>query len=229
MEQHYFLALQGSYKNSALALSKDQTLLAEYNLHSQLTSAQLLPNMIKILAEHKLTLSNISRIAVDCGPGAFTSLRVILTTANALTWAGGPSLYAFNGLHELINQITSGIGANYKYVAGILNAYSQEAFLAIWNTQTKQWAIQATCLTLSETNEQLSNLDGSCLLVGHTLDLCSKMPDIMTHKHITILQDLPDQVSSSWLALQAWHKFKNNEPGLWQAEPLYLKAGFKKM
>lgn len=50
-------------------------------------SQVLLPMIVKILKENKLTLKNISGIVVNPGPGSFTGTRVGVSVANALSFA----------------------------------------------------------------------------------------------------------------------------------------------
>ena len=47
----------------------------------------VLPLIDEILKEHKLTLSALSSIEVNTGPGSFTGIRVGISVANALSFA----------------------------------------------------------------------------------------------------------------------------------------------
>lgn len=47
-------------------------------------SQMVLPMIEKILAQHKLKLTDITAITIATGPGSFTGLRVGATVANAL-------------------------------------------------------------------------------------------------------------------------------------------------
>ena len=82
----YFLSFQGSYSPFQIALFHGAKCIAQHTLE-QKPSAHLIPVLQKMLTENNIELSDISFIALDQGPGAFTSLRVTLTTANALSFA----------------------------------------------------------------------------------------------------------------------------------------------
>ncbi len=67
--------------------SKDSKIVAKLNKNQEKGSQVLLPMIVKILQENKLTLKNISGIEVNPGPGSFTGTRVGVSVANALGFA----------------------------------------------------------------------------------------------------------------------------------------------
>ena len=58
-----------------------------HTAHAVRASAQLLPLIDQLLVQHECELSDLDFIALDQGPGAFTSLRVVLTTINGIAFA----------------------------------------------------------------------------------------------------------------------------------------------
>lgn len=52
-------------------------------------SQKLLPEIDKLLKKKKKTVSDISEIEVNTGPGSFTGLRVGVSVANTLGWVLG--------------------------------------------------------------------------------------------------------------------------------------------
>lgn len=53
------------------------------------TSQLLLPLISEILQKNKISISQISEIKVETGPGSFTGLRVGITVTNTLGWLLG--------------------------------------------------------------------------------------------------------------------------------------------
>lgn len=75
-------------KNIVVELkTKEDKTVASLIKDQQRGSQVLLPMIVKILKENKLTLKNISGIEVNPGPGSFTGTRVGVTVANALSFA----------------------------------------------------------------------------------------------------------------------------------------------
>ena len=56
-------------------------------IENQPGSQALLPAIVKILKQQKITLGQIKAIEVHTGPGSFTGLRVGVAVANALSYA----------------------------------------------------------------------------------------------------------------------------------------------
>ena len=50
-------------------------------------SQRLLPFLDQVLKEQNLSLSDISEIEVNTGPGSFTGLRIGVSIAQALSWS----------------------------------------------------------------------------------------------------------------------------------------------
>ena len=64
--------------------------------------------LLKFLKKIKIKISDISRIFVNLGPGKFTSLRISLSIAKAISFANYISLIGFQS-SDLTNK-------NYKYL-----------------------------------------------------------------------------------------------------------------
>jgi len=74
---------QGEIK-IALMINGDLKLIkGEFSRGSQV----VLPFIVKLLEENKLSFKQIDKIQVNTGPGSFTGLRVGISVANALGYA----------------------------------------------------------------------------------------------------------------------------------------------
>ena len=128
--EYFFLALQGSYKSLSLALCKGGTIVATLDEPDCKTSARLLPLIDTILTQNSLSLSDVSFIALDHGPGAFTSLRALIVTLNGISYASGIPLVGVDGLDALSRQTVSHAG-NGTLMVCLLNAYNKDVFYSI--------------------------------------------------------------------------------------------------
>ncbi len=84
----HLLGIDTSGKQGSVALARGDAdhfeLLAVAPIAGGTFSAQLVPQIARILSEHKLTKSDIGGIAAASGPGSFTGLRVGLAAVKGL-------------------------------------------------------------------------------------------------------------------------------------------------
>jgi tRNA threonylcarbamoyladenosine biosynthesis protein TsaB len=134
-----FIALQGTYATTEVGLFKGDVCLSLDRKESAKASSTLVPSLDKLLKEHGVKLSDVAFIAVDQGPGAFTSLRVAITTVNALNFSTQIPLIGVDGLDALArstqkkfpNLCTQGTS-----IIALLNAYNNEVYHAAYEVTT---------------------------------------------------------------------------------------------
>ncbi len=81
------LALESSAKAASVALCQDETPLALAFQNSGLThSSTLLPMVDSLLHNSGMPLDKVELLAVACGPGSFTGLRIGISTVKGLAW-----------------------------------------------------------------------------------------------------------------------------------------------
>ncbi len=81
------LGIDTSAVTCSVALYSDR-LLSSFNLTNGPTHSQtLLPAIMDVLKEAKLSVSDLSAIAISAGPGSFTGLRIGISTVKGLAFA----------------------------------------------------------------------------------------------------------------------------------------------
>lgn len=127
-----WLSIISDYESLHVSLcQKDQTL--QTLTCSKADSNTYLLSLIKELLEaHHMTLQELLYIGVNTGPGPYTSLRVAITTANALAFATGIKLIGIDSLHALIKQYS----LHNEMVLAMLNAFNNEVFYAFGNSSS---------------------------------------------------------------------------------------------
>ena len=82
------LAFEASAKSASAALWRDGTLLGQYFQNCGLThSVTLLPMAEALLKNCGVPLSAVDVLAVSCGPGSFTGVRIGVSTVKGLAFA----------------------------------------------------------------------------------------------------------------------------------------------
>jgi tRNA threonylcarbamoyladenosine biosynthesis protein TsaB len=79
------LAFDTTTDISSVAITDGAEILGEYNfLHRMDLSQRLMPNVVNLLKDCKLTMADIEAVGVSLGPGSFTGLRIGVVTAKTL-------------------------------------------------------------------------------------------------------------------------------------------------
>lgn len=97
-------------------------------------SAELLPRAFAALEDAGLAWSDLGAVAVGVGPGAFTGLRIGVTTARALAAAHGLELRPVSSLAAL----AAGIDAPLRLP--LIDAGRGELFAALYEGDQERWA-----------------------------------------------------------------------------------------
>jgi len=96
------LGIESSSPVASAALADEKGLVGEITLNIGLThSEQLLPMLDHLLKEARLTLDEVTGLAVSAGPGSFTGLRIGMATAKGLAQGKNLPLLAIPTLEAM--------------------------------------------------------------------------------------------------------------------------------
>ena len=122
------LAIESSAITASVAILTDECVTAEYTIHHKKTHSQtLLPMLEEIKKQIELDLETIDAIAVACGPGSFTGLRIGSATAKGLGLALNKPLVAVPTLEGLAYQY---YGTD-KLVCPIMDARRNQVYTGV--------------------------------------------------------------------------------------------------
>ena len=125
-------AILGIETASALvgcAVSEGEKVKAAMIAHSERSHGEMLAPMVQaVLAEAEMTIDDIGLVAVDCGPGRYTGLRVGIATAAALAYARSLPVVAV-GSTELLAFGARKFCGN---IVPVVDARRGEAFFAVY-------------------------------------------------------------------------------------------------
>lgn len=123
------LAIDSSGLVASVAIICDDVLQAEYTINYKKTHSQtLLPMLEEVRNLIELDMSTVDAIAVACGPGSFTGLRIGSATAKGLGLALNKPLIAVPTLEGLAYQL---YGTD-KLVCPIMDARRNQVYTGIY-------------------------------------------------------------------------------------------------
>ncbi len=130
-----FLSIQATYAHVHLALFNKSACCARLSSTQARASSHLIPLCMSLLESQSLHLSDLNFIAIDKGPGAFTSLRVALATVNGIAFAHRIPLIGVDSLDAFTYDVTAQITAQkipaYSYILVLLNAYNNDVYYTL--------------------------------------------------------------------------------------------------
>ncbi len=135
------LGVDTSWKQGSIALLRDEQVLGCAPLEGGMFSAQLVPQIARLLAEHQLMKSDIDGFSVVSGPGSFTGLRVGLAAVKGLA----EILHKPIAATTVLEAMAIGSGEEGKLVC-VLDAGRGELFVADHEVRRNGRQLEAACL-----------------------------------------------------------------------------------
>jgi tRNA threonylcarbamoyladenosine biosynthesis protein TsaB len=217
------LQIETATTSCSVALAKDGGILAFKQVNERNIHAEVITRYIEdITTSQGIQYHQLDAIAVSCGPGSYTGLRIGISTAKGLCFALDKPLIAI----ETLEAMAFGV-LNYEGYAPdkdmllcpMIDARRMEVFTAIFNAAGNK--IQPTSAAIIDENsfeELLSN--NKILFFGDGAEKCRT---VLSKKPNAIF--LPGFINSAThLTQKAIEKFRNKDfENVAYFEPFYLK------
>jgi tRNA threonylcarbamoyladenosine biosynthesis protein TsaB len=131
-----YVAIDTSTETASVALVRDNEALAEFTWHcGRNHSVELLPRLLHLLDQAKLSLESVDGIIVARGPGGYNGLRVGVSAAKGLAFSLGVPIVGLSTLEAEAYQHAE-IGLP---VCPIFNAGREEIATAIYQKEQDKW------------------------------------------------------------------------------------------
>jgi len=128
------LAIETATTQAGVALLRGETVLGALESDAgQQHSEQLLPMVDALLREHSVGLDALEGFAVSIGPGAFTSLRIGLSTLKGLAFGSDVPVATVSTLEALAAAASPAAGGPPAAVAACLDARRGELYAGAWS------------------------------------------------------------------------------------------------
>ena len=212
----YILNIETATKNCSVSISKNGELLAVKELNNgNYSHAEVLHSFINDLAsEAKITLSELSAIAVSKGPGSYTGLRIGVSAAKGLCFSLNIPLISIDTLASLAHSVNDVSGK----IVPMLDARRMEVYSAVFDSNYNlERTIKAEIIDQDSFKDYLEF--GNVYFIG---DGASKCKEVITHVNAIFIDDkFP---SSKEMCELAYNKYKKNDiEDVAYFEPFYLK------
>ena len=125
------LSIDSSTPVAGIAVSDGKKLLGEVMINTQNThSEKLMPMVAQLLHDLQMSIQQIDAVAITCGPGSFTGLRIGMATAKGIVQGGNKKLIAIPTLDTLAQNLNHYPGI----ICPIMNAQKKQVYTAIYKS-----------------------------------------------------------------------------------------------
>lgn len=129
MKEIYYLVIQSTYASIEMALYKNFECIETSSIDKLKASKLCLTTLEQLLNNNSIDLNAISFIGVNQGPGPFTTLRVVISLINGLSFARKIPLIGIDGLKALIDESAT---AQSAVTVALLNAFAKDLYYGIF-------------------------------------------------------------------------------------------------
>ena len=210
------LTFDTSLDKTYVTLSDNGVFLADEiieNHNEKYHSAFLIPTIVSILKNNKLTMQDIDVIGTNIGPGSFTGIRACVTVARVMAQQLDIPLVGVSSL-EILSKINNSL----KKTVVVLDARKQQFYTAIYENGKE---VQQPKLTPKEDLLKLS-FENSCVISDEVSHEVLKEISVDTQIYTRINADLGKYLNN--LVSQKISAAQKDEY-LWaKLKPLYLQA-----
>jgi tRNA threonylcarbamoyladenosine biosynthesis protein TsaB len=205
------LALDSATSACSAALWRDGAVLARRFAQMERGQSEVLvPMVAEVMAEAGLSFGDLDLLAVTVGPGAFTGIRIGLSTARALALAAGKPLAGI-ATPEAVAAAVPEAERQGRAVVVVLDSRREELWVQVFSP-----ALEAQGPVRALTPLDVAALDlGAVVLAG---DACDLVAPLMTDAVTASSSGAPDAALVAALAAAHWSAGTALPP-----EPLYLR------
>ncbi len=221
-----FVSIQGTYNKIELALFNNAICLQTVSKTDAKASSSLVPLLNDLLSHHNLSLKDLAFIAVDKGPGAFTSLRVTIASVNGIAFSQKIPLIGINSLEALAHQASPSIPHNNEHpslLVCLLNAYNNDVYYLI---QSSEETIDIGCKKIDDllTDLQEKTIHHQLWGTGNGFEVHREIISQALGNKISFIDPFISICSAQAIGQLAYKQWEKGQGMVDQIAPLYLKT-----
>lgn len=219
-----FIALQNSYDDVQIGLFKVDSLSNNYpqlinqqSINKTDASKLLIPLIDQFLKDHHIKFSEIPFIAVNHGPGPFTTLRTVIATANGISFASGTPLIGVDALQAAHKKWGSQSSST---TAILFNGFTHDVYFLISDNGA---TLSRGCKNIDLLLQELEQLNTPITFIGNGTTLYHEKISAILGDHAIIPDNYPSYSSIKEIGTLGYASWLSNKKGTNQLMPLYLK------
>ena len=217
------LQIETATASCSVALAKDGDVLGIKQVNGRNLHAEVITRFVEeVIADAGLSYDNLDAIAVSCGPGSYTGLRIGISTAKGLCFALDKPLIAIETLAAMANGVTGMDEYNNQtnlLLCPMIDARRMEVYTAVFNINCEK--IKPTAAEIVDENSFADILQNNrVLFLGDGAEKCFNV--LKANPNALYLPGFLN--SAAHLTKKAAEKFNNAEfEDVAYFEPYYLK------
>jgi tRNA threonylcarbamoyladenosine biosynthesis protein TsaB len=225
----YILQIETATTVCSVALAKNGQVVGVKQLDERNIHAEIITLYIQeLITQAAIQFADLDAIAVSCGPGSYTGLRIGISTAKGLCFALDKPLIAIETLEAMIYGVMDEKKYNDMLLCPMIDARRMEVYTALFDAEgNKIEPTTASIIDESSYHEQLQTR--KILFFGDGAEKCRSV--LGGNPNATFLPEFFN--SAAYLTQRAFEKFSGkNFEDVAYFEPYYLKdfiAGKKKV
>lgn len=217
-----FLAIETATPVCSVALIEGDKIISLKESNEQNAHSKVLTVFIQeILNEFNMEVKDLDAVVVSKGPGSYTGLRIGVSSAKGLCYAGDVPLISVNTLQSMAYGVilNSNINIHENVVlCPMIDARRMEVYSAFYDVKGNE--IRETKAEIIDEHSFSEYLEkGEVLFFGDGAEKCKEM---ITHPNARFIEEF--SVSAAHMIFQIKHKFQQKQfEDVAYFEPFYLK------
>lgn len=221
----FILNIETATTNCSVSVSENEKTIHTIELNEGYSHAENLhPFIQNVLSETKLNIQQLNAVAVSCGPGSYTGLRIGVSAAKGISYSLNIPLIAINTLKVLSKQAAEKTKQTDVVLCPMLDARRMEVYTAAFDLKLNEIKkTEAKILSIETVSD--FNFNKPTVFFGDGMNKCK-----------TLLQSIPGAEfidglipSSNNMSVMAYELFiKRQFENVAYFEPFYLKDFFLK-
>lgn len=217
----YYLAIQNTYTSMQLAIYKDKALCASAELDKTKASKDCIIVLKELLKTSAIHFEDLAFIVANQGPGPFTTLRVVISTINGLSFASKKPLIGINAIEAFLKEYQQ---QQYENKVVLLNAFGDDLYYGIQSDNSLDIGCASTESVLLQINQKISQ--NPILFLGNGIKHCQQALQTTFGNRAHFLDPNPETVSLQQIAQMGFEKWQKREDISFQLQPHYFKSAF---
>lgn len=214
-----FIALQHTYDGVQIGLFEENNMLKMATDDKKRASKTVVALVEKLLQANGSSFDDLLFFAANQGPGPFTTLRVVIASANGLAFATKKPMIGVDGLDALLDEYKNKtVSTN----VALLNAYSGDVYFGI-ETEGEKNRRKGYQNIESLLTDLKSKFTQPIMFIGQAVDLYRKEIQEVLGTQALIPKNIPHHCSIEQVGAMAWNSWKRQEKLEKQLLPIYLK------